>query len=158
MARPTGRPPKPTEQKKRAGNPGKRPINDGGDVVPLRSIEGGSTAPLEVPEPLRPLGRSGSALWHRVWRAGAKWVSADTDIELLQVLCEQIDERAALRVKVLSEPGDWRSRAGLRQLDSAVITSFSLLGFTPADRARMGVGEVKGPESTLDQLRANRGR
>jgi len=64
------------------------------------------------------------------------------DIELLQMICELIDERQALRMKVLVDQ-DWRDRAALRSLDAQVLDCLSLLGFTPVDRARLGFVEVK---------------
>jgi len=73
------------------------------------------------------------------------------DVELLQIVAEQIDERAALRVKVLRD-GDWRDRSALRALDSQVLDCLSLLGFTPVDRARLGFVEVK-IQNELDQYR-----
>jgi hypothetical protein len=150
MGRPAGRPPKPTEQKRRMGNPGKRALPVRSEVVPLRPI-----ARALNPEPLRPLGGPGRSLWDRVWNSGAAWVSQDTDIELLQILCEQMDERAALRISVLRD-GDWRERAGLRALDALVVSNLSLLGFTPTDRTRLGVAEVQA-QSTLERLIADRG-
>ena len=38
---------------------------------------------------------------------------------------------------------DWRERRALRELDARIISNLSLLGFTPADRSRLGVAEVK---------------
>ena len=91
MPKPVGRPPKPVEQKRRAGNPGKRPLPDAVIAIP--------TSPT-VPEPHRPLGQAGRQFWERVWNVGFTWISPQMDIELLQIVAEQIDERAALRVKV----------------------------------------------------------
>jgi hypothetical protein len=144
-----GRRPKPIEQKRRTGNPGGRPIPERSALVQLPGV--GATPP----EPLRPLGTPGRALWDRVWSAAAPWVSPVTDIELLQVLCEQVDERAALRVKVLSE-GNWRDRSQLRALDQQVVTALSLLGLTPTDRTRLGIAEVQA-QSTLERMRSARG-
>jgi hypothetical protein len=42
-------------------------------------------------------------------------------------------------------------RATLRELDKQVINSYSLLGFSPSDRSRLGVAEVR-KESKLDEL------
>ena len=145
MGRPVGRPPKPVEQKRRAGNPGKRPL-------PTASIEVAGS--LTAPEPHRPLGSAGLAFWQRVWAVGFAWISPQMDVELLQILCEQIDERAALRLRVLRD-GDWRDRTALRALDAQVVDSLSLLGFTPVDRARLGFVEVK-IQNELDAFRARK--
>ncbi|NDD13661.1 MAG: phage terminase small subunit P27 family [Betaproteobacteria bacterium] len=147
MARPVGRPPKPTEQKRRLGNPGKRK---------LPSAEVAIVGQIGAPEPVRPLGQVGLAFWQRVWAVGFAWISPQTDIELLQMVCEQIDERQALRVRVLRD-GDWRDRTALRALDAQVLDCLSLLGFTPVDRARLGFVEVK-IQNELDAYRERKAK
>jgi hypothetical protein len=142
MSKPVGRPPKPVEQKRRAGNPGKRPLPDVVIPIPTSAV---------APDPHRPLGSAGRMFWDRVWNVGFTWISPQMDTELLQIVSEQIDERAALRVKVLRE-GDWRDRSALRALDSQVLDCLSLLGFTPVDRARLGFVEVK-IQNELEQFR-----
>jgi hypothetical protein len=67
-----------------------------------------------------------------------------------------VDEREALRSLVISGEGDWRDRVALRNLDAQVKVYLSHLGFTPVDRTRMGVAEVK-QMSKLDALRARKG-
>ena len=42
-------------------------------------------------------------------------------------------------------------RVTLRELDKQITNAYSLLGFTPSDRSRLGVAEVK-KESKLDEL------
>lgn len=140
----TGRPPKPAEQKRRTGNPGKRKLPDLAAVVSLPTTE--------RPEPPRPLATAGSALWERAWDHGKAWMAA-TDVELLLLTCEQLDERQALRLTVLRE-GDWRERAALRALDKAVQDGLSMLGFTPTDRARLGVAEVTARSKLADIQRS----
>jgi len=58
------------------------------------------------------------------------------------MLCEHIDERQQLRFKVLKD-GDWRERAALRSLDKQIVEELSLLGFSPTDRSRLGLAEVR---------------
>jgi hypothetical protein len=53
----TGRPPKPTERKRKAGNPGKRPIREPLSILP--AIEG-------PPKPPESLEDAGMALWDHV--------------------------------------------------------------------------------------------
>ena len=85
---------------------------------------------------------------------GATWVSDKTDIELLMMTCEMIDERWNLRVKVMQND-DPRMRRGLRELDRQIVSNLSLLGFTPSDRARLGVAEIKA-KSKLEELMERR--
>lgn len=142
-----GRPPKPLEQKRLLGNPGKRalPKSDSLQVLPRA---------VELPEPSRPLGKPGRELWDRVWSAGVAWISPDTDNEILLITCELIDERWNLRTRVLREE-DSKDRRNLTQLTKLIQENLSLLGFTPADRTRLGVAEVKAA-SKLEELMARR--
>lgn len=136
MAR-TGRPPKPVEAKRRAGNPGKRPLPSAAEVVTLAPAAPDATPPT----PARPLMAAGTQLWDRAWRYGHRWL-AETDVELLLMVCEQMDERTALRIRVIRN-NDWRERAGLRALDNAIADGLAALGFTPEARTRLALGEVQ---------------
>ena len=144
---PAGRPSKPIEQKRLLGNPGKRAMPDENEVVLLEQAEG-------TPEPPRPLLKYGNDLWERVWSMGATWVSKNTDLELLTMTCEMVDERWNLRVKVM-QSDDPKMRRGLRELDKQIVSNLSLLGFTPSDRSRLGVAEVKA-KSKLEELMERR--
>lgn len=144
---PAGRPSKPTEQKRLLGNPGRRPLPDQGAMQLLPAI-------TEIPEPSRPLLKYGRELWDKVWQQGLNWISPNTDFEILLMTCEMIDERWNLRVKVM-QTDDVRMRRGLRELDRQIISNLSLLGFTPSDRSRLGVAEVKAM-SKLEELMARK--
>jgi hypothetical protein len=139
-------PPRPTEVKRKLGNPGKRAMPSLASVAALPAADG-------VPTPLRPLLPEGERLWGRVWGEGAVWLSPNTDIELVQLLAETMDEREGLRAYVMSGDGEWRDRVALRSLDDQIKSMLSALGFTPADRTRMGVAEVRAV-SKLEQLQA----
>jgi len=132
---PNGRPPKPIEVKRKLGNPGKRALPDQREIQLIEPA-------VFVPEPARPLLKYGQEFWDKVWGQGLGWISPNTDSELLLMTCELIDERWNLRVRVM-QSNDWRERRALRELDARIISNLSLLGFTPADRSRLGVAEVK---------------
>lgn len=132
---PAGRPAKPTEIKRKLGNPGKRALPD---IAVVQYLEQSAV----VPDPARPLLRYGREFWDKVWGSGLSWISANTDAELLLMTCELVDERWNLRVRVM-QSNDWRERRALRELDDRIIRNLSLLGFTPADRSKLGVAEVK---------------
>jgi hypothetical protein len=132
---PAGRPSKPTEIKRKLGNPGKRALPDTSVVQYLEPA-------VSVPDPARPLLKYGREFWDKVWGSGLTWISANTDAELLLMTCELVDERWNLRVRVM-QSNDWRERRALRELDDRIIRNLSLLGFTPADRSKLGVAEVK---------------
>ena len=138
-------PPKPIEQKRKIGNPGKRALPSLASVSTLPAAVG-------IPDPLRPLGQEGKRMWDRIWSGAAAWVAPTTDIELVQLTCEAMDERIALRVAVL-RGADWRDRVALRALEHDLRSMLSALGMTPVDRTRMGVAEVRGL-SKLEALQA----
>jgi hypothetical protein len=107
-------------------------------------------------EPLRPLCDPGRALWDRTWRVSAAWISSETDVELLQITCELLDERTLRRAEVMAMLAEGiyckDQSAALRAVEAAFVSHLSLLGLTPTDRARLGVAEVM-TQSTLDKLR-----
>jgi len=142
-----GRPPKPIEQKRLLGNPGHRPLPKEGELVVLERADG-------IPEPERPLGTYGRQLWDRIWSNGINWISPVTDTELLLMTCEMIDERWNLRAKVLKD-GTSSDARRLDRLSRLIISNLSLLGFTPTDRTRLGVAEVK-KQTRLEELMAKR--
>ena len=142
-----GRPAKPIEQKRLLGNPGKRALPDQSAItlIPMAEV---------APEPTRPLLKYGKELWDKVWDTGINWISPNTDTELLLMTCEMIDERWNLRVQVMTN-NDPKDRRGLRELDKAIVSNLSLLGFSPSDRSRLGLAEVK-KMSKLEEIIAKR--
>ncbi len=140
-----GRPAKPIEQKRKLGNPGKRAMPS--DAIELEPVK-------EIPEPPRPLLKYGRDFWDRTWQMGRTWISQDSDMELLLITCELIDERWNLRAQTMQEE-DPRRRRALASVTAQLVTNLSLLGFSPSDRARLGVAEVKA-QSKLEELMQRR--
>lgn len=141
-------PPKPIELKRLLGNPGKQALPSKDETILIPAID-------EIPEPHRQLFDAGLELWNRTWSMGQLWISPKTDVELLLMTCEMLDERVRLRAFVWNNPDAWRERKALRELEKNITNSLSLLGFTPTDRSRLGVAEVKA-KSKLEELRARR--
>ena len=142
-------PPKPIEQKRLLGNPGKRAMPDGESTIALFSGKG---------EPLFPLGEAGQKLWDSVFNEGELWISPRTDVAWLQVVCELLDRREVLKQEWMADPADRKLNMSLLETEKLLQTGLGLLGFTPTDRSRLGVAEVKA-KSKLEELmerRANR--
>jgi hypothetical protein len=144
---PAGRPPKPVEQKRLIGNPGKRALPDPKEIEILPAAE-------TIPEPTRPLLKPGKELWERIWGSGINWISPETDLELLLMTCEMVDERWNLRIKVM-QSDDMQMARRLDNLSRIIVGNLSLLGFSPSDRSRLGVAEVK-KQTKLEELIARR--
>ena len=108
-----------------------------------------------IPEPPRFLGAHGRAVWDRAWERGRSWV-VETEVELLLSACEQVDERQALRRRVL-EANDWRERAGLRSLDKSIRETLTLLAAPAgADMLLSGTLDRESPVASIAARRAAR--
>lgn len=142
-------PAKPIELKRKLGNPGKRAMPGEGELM---TIDGGFR------EPLRPLGEAGQQLWDEIYEVGGMWISPQSDTQLLQMTCELLDRREILREEFLADPSERKVNMSLLETEKLIQTSLSLLGFTPSDRSRLGLAQVKA-RSKLEELmdrRANR--
>jgi hypothetical protein len=141
----TGRPNKPIEQKRLTGT--LRP-----DRIPASPVLMSNNAnPPATPSTLEARGRD---FWDTVW--ATNWVSQRSDYHLVLITAETIDERERVKEALAEDPRDRRLRMTLRELDKQLISSLSLLGYTPSDRSRLGVAEVK-TESKLEELMRRRG-
>lgn len=140
MAR-TGRPPVPTETKKRRGTARNDRIPNLGNLAAVPAV---SSEPFDL---------NPAAALESVIFAGRVWLAA-SDSVALSMLRESIEERQALRDVVIATQSE-TARKALRDLDKQVIGQLSLLGFDPAARSRLGLAEVKAA-STLEKLRKSR--
>ena len=140
-----GRNKKPVEVKARLGQASKAEL-----AIVAGTI---SSKAAGVPEPIRPLvkGGAGEQLWQSLWVSSAVWVRPDTDVELVQMLCEMTEEYVALRQQVIVD-GDYHDRAALRNLEKQRFSLICALGLTPVDRSRLGLQAVK-VESEMEQFR-----
>lgn len=158
--RPNGRPPKPTEVKRALGNPGKRPLPN-----PPGPGEGLPTSG-DVPSPPA-LGIDGMRLWTQVWTAGKSWLSPAADSHVVTLLCQAFDEAEEIRraLTIGEVPRFYKLPNGsyvthplvaqLKELRTQSTAWLSALGFSPSDRARLGLGEVRQADA-LDELEARR--
>lgn len=158
--RPNGRPAKPTEQHRLAGNPSHKKL-------PAAPLPGeGLPAASGVPTP-PPLGIDGTELWTQVWTAGSGWLSPDSDSAVITMLCQAFDEaetmRRALAIGEVSRfyvmpNGSYVTHPFVKQLQdlrTQITAWLASLGFSPADRARLGLGETRKADA-LDELERRR--
>lgn len=139
-------PPKPAELKVLQGNPGQHKIKVSVDVAPV---------PYGRVDPLRPLDWAGQQLWDSVFGAGELWVSNRTDIQLVQLVCEQLDRKVRIESYIAEKPDEWHMFKQLNDLERLIQSNLSLLGFTPADRTRLGLVSAK-TKSKLEDLLARK--
>jgi hypothetical protein len=122
-------------------------------VAKIKKIERLPVPNTDEPPPLRVLDVEGLKLWRRIWALDGHWISVAADIDYVTLLCEAVDERVALRQRVLAD-GDWRDRVALRALDDQIDRMMGALGLNPTDPAKPDVGEA--PKGRLADLRASR--
>lgn len=158
--RPAGRPAKPVEQHRLAGNPSKKQLPD----APLPG-EGLASA-IGVPAPPM-LGDDGLVLWNHVWVAGKSWLSPESDQTIVAMLCEAQDDYCLIRNLLNSgeEPRFYITANGqmvthplvtqLQNLRAQMTSWLAAIGFSPADRSRLGLAEVR-VRDDLDELQRRR--
>ena len=158
--RPAGRPPKPLEVKRAVGNPGKRPL-------PSAPMPGDGLAPFTGIPDAPDFGPDGMELWGRVWSAGRQWLSVEADYPLIVMLCQAQDEAEDIR-RSLNDGSEERYYvvgngqkvtsplvSQLKDLRAQITAWLSSLGYSPTDRSRLGLAEVR-TANELDELHARR--
>jgi len=139
-------PPKPAELKMLTGNPGKRAIRTNDAIAPLE---------YGYIEPPAELGLVGKQFWDSIFGAGELWISIKTDTQLVQLVCEQLDRRELIKEQIQADPTDptWYRQAN--EVEKAIVTGLSLLGFSPADRTRLGLVSAN-TKTKLEEIIAKR--
>lgn len=163
-----GRPPKPIEQKRRTGNPGKRQLPSRRETVALEPADGIPPVPIS-------LGEHGRNLWAYIWGGPAKaWLSPQVDVLRVTTVCQLQDDIAGYQRDIarmdtlLEEPIVTPAGvlAGIRIVPNPLIKlrndalklldrEQSALGFDPVSRSRLGLAEVK-IKSKLEELLGRR--
>lgn len=131
---PAGRPPRPIEQKRRLGNPGKRPLPAAGV---LAAVPAADASVLDLPA---------REAVERVVEEGY-WLAA-SDAPTVALLREAVEDYQRLR-SAGSAPRE------IREARAEVERLAGLCGFNPRERSRLGLAEVKAA-SKLEQLRKSR--
>jgi len=157
--RPNGRPSKPVEQHRALGNPGHRSLPDA--PAPGEALEGASS----IPAPPSDLTDSGLALWSHTWEAGRQWLSPEADYQVVWLLCQAHEEIEQMRAAFadgsaertyISSNGSIVSHPFIAQIKDLRVQTTSwlaALGFSPADRARLGLAEVRVRDELDDLMR-----
>lgn len=146
----SGPAPKPTELKRKLGNPGKEKLPDVNRVIALPQIS--DQAPQH-------LSKQSKKFWTEI-RAMAPWI-ANTDGTLLLELCEKMERKTDLVKKLSQSEYVLYTDKGyayanplvgmISTVENEIMKILSLLGLTPSDRSKLGVAEVKA-RSKLEEL------
>lgn len=153
--RPAGRPGKPVEMHRAAGNPSRKNLPDA--PLPGEGLVGAA----DIPEPSIELGDAGRKLWGRLWAGSKTWLAPNVDETLLEKICSHEDEIVSY-TKTLETEGRWyitpngqmnphqafTQRKALQVEQTAWLAAF---GQSPSDRARLGLAEVR-VKDELDEI------
>lgn len=154
---------KTLEQRRLTGNAGKRALPPA--PTPGTALE--VVAPGTIPDAPDSLGDVGRRLWYTLWQAGSQHLAPLADGPLVVKLCEQWEDAARLREWLggdverrwyVTAAGQIVSHPAVKQIEqiNAQCTAWlSMLGFTPSDRARLGLAEVRVADA-LDEFRRKR--
>jgi hypothetical protein len=91
-------------------------------------------------------------LWNRVFNAGQTWISPQSDVELLLLVCKQLDRQVLIERQFVEKPDDFHIHRQLLDLESAIVTNLGKLGLTVDARSKLGLAEIKA-ETKMEQLR-----
>lgn len=137
---------KPTERKRRLGNPGMKTL-----PKDVKILDGFSHD--ETPEPLRPLSERAREAWDQAWTAGRFWMS-ESDLQVLQAWAEALDDYLRWRVYAHQNPEDMDASKRLERVRASFLKMSVELGLTPVARSRLQVAEVRVQEGVARLIQA----
>jgi P27 family predicted phage terminase small subunit len=120
-----------------------------------------------VPRAPKGLARSGRTQWNNIWTAGF-WLKNDQDYHWVAQIAQAYDDIASYREKideigliVTGYNGQDAANpliAEIRKCEATIRTCLSVLGFSPTDRAKLGIIEVKARNALAEYLDKQNGR
>lgn len=153
---PRGRPPKPIELKRRTGRT--HNTDSGGRKLP--EIQGTIVKTVDVPDVPDGLRDRGQREWVNIWTAGQAWLAPQQDFYWVEMIAHAYDEIEEYRATIakdgltsLGSQGQMVAHpliAEIRRAEAVIMKALSILGFSPSDRARLGLAEVKRQSALLD--------
>lgn len=161
---PAGRPRMPLERAQRlAAGDGRRPSGRELSVAPTASVAPRRT---DIPTPPAVLAERGTAEWTKIWTAGY-WLHDDKDYHWVEMITTAYDEIETFRAQIAEDGlvvsgynGQMTAHpliSEIRKAQAVIAKALSLIGFSPSDRARLGLMEVK-QASALDEMLAKRAK
>jgi P27 family predicted phage terminase small subunit len=115
---------------------------------------------VEPPVPPADLGARGSVEWLKIWQAG-RWLWPDQDYAWIEQVCHAYDDLETFRAQVVKDGLTVEGYAGqmtahplireMRACEDTIRKCLSQLGFSPTDRARLKLTELRGA-SELQKL------
>jgi P27 family predicted phage terminase small subunit len=156
---PSGGIPEPIEKKamKAKGDgvtPGHKRVSPPGTAV---VVQGSITSSIAFPHDKLPempahLGKRGQVEWFKIWDNGP-WLHPEEDYRWVEMICEAYDEIESFREEIKVVGLMIKNYAGadtanpligeIRKAQALIMKCLSVLGYSPSDRARLGLAEIK---------------
>jgi P27 family predicted phage terminase small subunit len=155
-----GRKAEPIEKKRARG----ARIRNHLPAVPVPEFALATISLTDVPKPPATLDEFGRAYWSMFWDAGRRHLSEKHDAALIERLCLACEQVARIEAWLGTDVSRWFYETANGQmvthplikqkteLNAQITAWLSLLGFTPSDRARLGLAEIR-VANELDQFR-----
>lgn len=158
---PRGRPPKPVERIRATSRDAHHKADGRELVVPEHQLAAsGGKIPVAPDE----LDERGLREWEHIWSSGP-WLSVEQDYHWVLAIAHAYDEITEYRAKIKADGLIQRGSMGqviahpliasIRAAEGTIMKSLSMIGFSPTDRARLGLAEVK-RQSALQELRSKK--
>lgn len=150
----------PTERHRAKGNTAKKKL----PPLPDPSTALVNIDVAQIPDAPEWCDEYGAVVWRSVWVAGRRHLSDQHDVLLVSLLVERLQDRRAIRDWLGDHPENrWYVTANgqvvthpavkqIEQIDAQVTGWLSMLGFSPSDRARLGLAEIR-VANELDEFR-----
>lgn len=147
---PAGRPPIPVERRELAARgDGQLP----GGHRPGKQLQRRTAVHALAPSPPEGLGDRGLTEWGNIWEAGQHWLHQKEDYHWIEQIVRAYDDIAAFRAEIENTGLIVKGYAGqqaanpllreIRDCEATIRKCLSQLGFSPTDRARLGLAEIK---------------
>ena len=108
------------------------------------------------------LGDRGVTEWEKVWDAGF-WLKPDQDYHWVEMIARAYDDIETFRSRVQldglvvtgynGQPAAHPLIAEIRKCESVIQKCLQVLGFSPTDRARLGLAEAKARSALQDLIK-----
>lgn len=127
------------------------------ELVPIDS--GTVALPDCVPEIPDGLAVRGNREWINIWTAGQSWLHQSEDYHLIEMVARAYDEieiyRREIGTNYIVKGYNGQKTANplikeIRNAEAVILKCLSLLGFSPSDRARLGLKAVQTKNSLAD--------
>lgn len=132
----------------------------------LEVVDVGQLDPVEAPPMPDGLGDRGQVEWRKIWTAG-KWLWPDQDYAWTEQVCRAYDDLAEYRAVVAAEGLTVQGYNGqttahpliaeIRKAEDTIRRCLSQLGFSPTDRARLKLTELKASKTAQDLVNGSGG-